>query len=318
MGDEQRRSRFFLSAMFLTTLIVYAVLLGACNNSKPSQDVAYENERYGFSLSLPDSFAKRVDVREEGNFIYFVDQEVQSKHPEHVFGIVSRIEVYDKKEFVRDQLREFEGMYGFRYLGESDSHYFGWAHATDVQVLPDASKKTLQDFRDLEKEFDKIISSFTLKKNTNDVYSLLADNQPVTLGRYYNEEELGAILGKPVFQIVEALDSTADTYAGSFIKTLKYEGLVMEMFSPRDDGKNFWLMSVDTTSANLCTPRGISAGSTLGQLKKAYSAIEIAPDGRTDANNCAYRIGGAAEYKNITFEVEKGIVSQIKMSVVFP
>jgi len=88
------------------------------------------------------------------------------------------------------------------------------------------------------------------------------------------------------------------------------------LFSPKDNGKEFWLMSVDLTSSKLQTSRGITVGSILAQLKEVYKGIEKIPDGRTDDNNCAYRVGGeAAEYKIITFEVEKGIVKEIKLFV---
>ncbi len=144
--SEQKKSRVFLSIMFLTTVIVCASLLGACN-SKPNQDVVYENDKYGFSLNLPGDFAQKVDIKEDGSLIYFVDKEVQAKHPEQVFGVVGRIETYDKKEFSRENLKELEDMYSLRYLKESGSYHFGWAHATDVQVPADASEKTIQDFR---------------------------------------------------------------------------------------------------------------------------------------------------------------------------
>jgi len=330
--DLKKRSSILLSIILSTTVIICAFLLGACN-VKTNQDVVYENEKYGFSLNLPGEFAKRVDIREDGNFIYFVDKEVQAKHPEQVFGVVGRIETYDKKEFSRENLKELEDMYGFRYLGESGSFHFGCAHATDVQVPMDASEKMRQNFRTLEKEFDAIVESFTIKKandgeiavagghqdiNGIDEYSFMADKRAISLKSWYNEADLSAVLGKPISETNEVLGSGADTFSGSHIKTLKYEGLVVKLFSPKDNGKEFWLMSVDLTSSKLQTPRGITVGSTLTELKKAYSDIKIVPDGRADANNCAYRVSMQEEYKYITFEVEKGIVKEIKLFVELP
>jgi hypothetical protein len=329
----KEKSPVLLSIMLFTTVLVCAVLLSACN-SKPKQDVVYENEKYGFSLKLPGDFAQKVDIREEENFIYFVDKEVQAKHPEQVFGVIGRIENYDKKESSLENLKELEDAYGFRYLGESGKYYYGWAHATDVQVPTDASEKTIQRFRALEKEFDAVIGSFTIKKsddgeiaaaagqqnpqNSTDEYSLMADNRPISLKGWYKEADLSALLGKLVSETDEVLGSEADTFSGSHIKTLKYEGLVVKLFSPKDNGKEFWLMSMDLTSSKLQTPGGITVGSTLAQLKEAYKDIEIVPDGRTDASNCAYRFGMREGYKYITFEVEKGIVKEIKLLVELP
>jgi len=329
----KEKSPVLLSIMLFATVLVCAVLLSACN-SKPKQDIGYENEKYGFSLKLPGDFAQKVDIREEENFIYFIDKGVQAKHSEQVFGVVGRIETYDKKEFSRENLIELEEAYGLRYLGESGSYHFGWAHATDVQVPPNASEKMLQNFRSLEKEFDTVIRSFTIKKaadgdasgttgqqnpqNGIDEYSLMADNRPITLTDWYKESDLSALLGKLVSEDNEVLGSTADTYSGSHIKTLKYDGIVAKLFSPKDNGKEFWLMSLDLTSSKLQTPSGITVGSTLAQLKEAYKGIETFPDGRTDANNCAYRVGTREGYKHITFEVEKGIVKEIKLFVELP
>ncbi|NLJ77600.1 MAG: hypothetical protein GX325_10160 [Peptococcaceae bacterium] len=152
---------------------------------------------------------------------------------------------------------------------------------------------------------------------TND-YSLLADNRPLILGDHYDEAALSALLGKPISESKEVLGREADTFAGSHIKALEYEGCMVKLFSPQDDGEKFWLMSLDLTDTKLQTPRGITIGSTLEQLKEAYKGIEIIPDGRTNADNCAYRLGRATEYKHITFEVEKGMVKEIKLFIVLP
>ncbi|OQA06592.1 MAG: hypothetical protein BWY65_02158 [Firmicutes bacterium ADurb.Bin373] len=114
------------------------------------------------------------------------------------------------------------------------------------------------------------------------------------------------------------LGSEADTFSGSHVKTLKYEGVVAKLFSPKDNGKEFWLMSVDLTSPKLQTPRAITVGSALAQLKEAYKGIEIFKDGRTDANNCAYEFCAREEYKYMIFEVEKGVVKEIKLYAELP
>lgn len=159
MGGGQKKSRINLPGIFLTAIILCSVLFSACNN-KPNQDAIYENDRYGFTLNLPGEFARKVEVKEDGSFIYFVAKEVQKKHPEQVFGVVGRIETFDKREFSRDNLNELGDMYGLRFLGESGNYYFGWAHATDVQLPPDATESTRQEFNALEKEFDTVIGSF--------------------------------------------------------------------------------------------------------------------------------------------------------------
>ena len=136
-------------------------MFAACDSDSRG-DFVYENEKFGFSLNLPGDFAEKVEIREEGKSICFVAKEVQAAYPEQIFGVIGRIEIYDKGEFTREDLKGLEDMYGFRYLGESVAYYFGWAHATDVQVPPDASKNRT-GFQSPGKEFDAVIESFSLR-----------------------------------------------------------------------------------------------------------------------------------------------------------
>jgi len=324
--------RVLLLFLLSISLFLFPVLFTACDRVTKG-DVVYENEKFGFSLNLPGDFAEKVEIREDGNFVYFVAKEVQAAYPEQIFGVIVRIEIYDKREITRESLKELEDMYGFKYLGESVDYYFGWAHATDVQVPPDASEKTEQDFRALEKEFDAVIESFSLKKSAGEEpagtttgqnapesvgeYSLISDRGQLSLRNWYDQAELSAVLGEPVAETNEVLGREADTHAGSHLKTLKYEGLVVQMFSPRDNGKDFWLMSMDLTSPKLQTTRGITVGSPLTELKEAYTGLEMVPDGRSDPNNCAYWIN-RERYEYMTFEVEKGIIKEIKLYVELP
>ena len=324
--------RVLLLFLLSISLFLFPVLFTACDRVTKG-DVVYENEKFGFSLNLPGDFAEKVEIREDGNFVYFVAKEVQAAYPEQIFGVIGRIEIYDKREITRESLKELEDMYGFKYLGESVDYYFGWAHATDVQVPPDASEKTEQDFRALEKEFDAVIESFSLKKSAGEEpagtttgqnapesvgeYSLISDRGQLSLRNWYDQAELSAVLGEPVAETNEVLGREADTHAGSHLKTLKYEGLVVQMFSPRDNGKDFWLMSMDLTSPKLQTTRGITVGSPLTELKEAYTGLEMVPDGRSDPNNCAYWIN-RVRYEYMTFEVEKGIIKEIKLYVELP
>jgi len=324
--------RVLLLFLLSISLFLFPVLFTACDRVTKG-DVVYENEKFGFSLNLPGDFAEKVEIREDGNFVYFVAKEVQAAYPEQIFGVIGRIEIYDKREITRESLKELEDMYGFKYLGESVDYYFGWAHATDVQVPPDASEKTEQDFRALEKEFDAVIESFSLKKSAGEEpagtttgqnapesvgeYSLISDRGQLSLRNWYDQAELSAVLGEPVAETNEVLGREADTHAGSHLKTLKYEGLVVQMFSPRDNGKDFWLMSMDLTSPKLQTTRGITVGFPLTELKEAYTGLEMVPDGRSDPNNCAYWIN-RERYEYMTFEVEKGIIKEIKLYVELP
>ncbi|MDD3894151.1 MAG: hypothetical protein PHU36_03910 [Syntrophomonadaceae bacterium] len=146
-------------------LIIAAVLLFLFINNRPGtgSDVEYKNEKYGFALTMDEEFDQNVEIQEAENTVYFVSREIQATQPDMIFGVIGRIEIYDKSEFTKATMLESGEAYGLKYLGENDTYLFGWAHATDVQVPP-GDEKLLNNFRSLENDFDEIIKSFTAMK----------------------------------------------------------------------------------------------------------------------------------------------------------
>lgn len=423
---------------------VVAVVAGLID--KPGGSITYENDKYGFSMIMPKDFADKVNVSEEGNFVFLTYKEIQEMYPDGIIGVVGRIEIYDKKETTKNQLEELENMYNLKYLGENEKYYFGWAHATDVQIPPNASDSIRENFRALEEEFDQAIKTFKIKDGfnneivsvveafgsklqmvplvapENEVAKSIQENysglvtpaliekwindpqnapgrvssspwpdrievlkvnrlskdeykvkgniieitnvevinggagakRPVTLvvkkidghwliseltmGQYerntsflgdddyslvvgkqtisLNSQDIQQIyktLGKPISETDEVLGSNADTFTGSHIKTLKYENIEIKLFSPKDNPSAYWIMLMDVIGSDIQTPRGISIGSTLEQLKKAYTNLEVIPEDRTDKSTYTYRVGNFEEFKHMEYTVKDGIVTQIRL-----
>ena len=59
-------------------------------------------------------------------------------------------------------------------------------------------------------------------------------------------------------------------------------------------------------------------GNAVGEVKKAYPGIEIALDGRTDPNNCAYVVKDEEQNNYLQFEVTEGLVSGMKIYHLIP
>ncbi len=156
---EKSQAAMFLSVLLTVTLIGAAVLLAGCLDES-STDVTYNNDTFGFAVQVPQEFIDAVEIKEGSNCIFFVDKEIQGMLPEHVAGVVGRIEAYDKREFSQDVIQTHADIYGLRYLGENENYYFGYAHATDVQVPPDASQELWDRFRAMEDKFDEVIKTF--------------------------------------------------------------------------------------------------------------------------------------------------------------
>ncbi|WP_276351899.1 hypothetical protein [Cohnella caldifontis] len=126
-----------------------------------------------------------------------------------------------------------------------------------------------------------------------------------------------AMLGALASRQVEKLEN-ADTYTGSWIERRTYDGLKMELFSPKQDGKTFWIMTMEVSKKGYPTSKGIEIGDTLEQLKKAYPGIEMANDGRTDPINAAYEIHDRDRFNFLSFEIVDGTVTGIKIYNLLP
>lgn len=152
----------WIAYMSVLLLVICTLFLGACQDKEV---VSYKNEKYGFSMDLPKAFADAAEIKENEKIIYFINKEIQEVDPSNIFGVVGRIEVYDKKEFTKDDLKQNEEAYALVFLGENEKYYFGWANATDIQFQPNASEQLKEKFREMESEFREIIKTFKISQD---------------------------------------------------------------------------------------------------------------------------------------------------------
>ena len=149
------------------------------------------------------------------------------------------------------------------------------------------------------------------------VFSLVAGDIPISIGAWDNEIDLEALLGRPVAQTVEALEN-ADTHTGSYVKKMSYAGLELELFSPKQNGETFWIMSIGLTGNGYRTTREIAVGSTLEELLLSCPEIGMVQDGRTDTGNAAYEMSDELNERFLRFEVADGRVAEIRVYRMLP
>lgn len=177
---NKRTKIIFVISLVVAVLLFYGLISQADRETKPA--IEYKNEAYGFTISVSDEFNNRVKIIEEDQVVYFVSREIQAKQPDMIFGVTGRIEAFAKSHFSKEEVLEAGSSYGLKYLGENNRFYFGWAHASDLQVPPGDEELTKR-FRALESDFAEIIKTFKtmdapapeLKTNTG-TYVGLADN----------------------------------------------------------------------------------------------------------------------------------------------
>ncbi|MDD3269697.1 MAG: hypothetical protein PHX14_10275 [Syntrophomonadaceae bacterium] len=157
-----RKTLLFVGLLALTALILF-FFPRQNQTPPPTSNIQYINDKYGFVLELEAEFKKNVEIREAGRTIYFISRDIQAKQPETIFGVVGRIEIYSKAESTKETLMQAGDAYGLKYLGENEAYYFGWAHASDVQIPP-GDESLAKEFRALEMKFDDAIKTFETKK----------------------------------------------------------------------------------------------------------------------------------------------------------
>lgn len=209
-------------------LVILAVVLYLhLNQGDTVKTTEYNNSQFGFSLTMEEDFRDRVLVKAEDKTIYFLSLEIKENSGDDNLGVIGRIEIYSKGEVSKTTMLEAGNSYGLQYLGENDIYLFGWAHATDVQVPPD-SQNLLKVFRELEQEFEQVITTFKvfppegkeIPENKTDAgtYVGLADNN-------FFEVKINDGTAK-VFMISEKIRNhfdSLDLQGGEEVKIVYYE-----------------------------------------------------------------------------------------------
>jgi hypothetical protein len=138
--------------------------------------------------------------------------------------------------------------------------------------------ETLEIFiQDMENREEPTMPDITVDASTpigREDYNLYVNNDMIELSQWESNMDLEAILGTPKSVTIEVLEN-ADTFSGSFKKTVVYEGLTMELFSPKDNGEDYWLLSMLITGDGYETYRGIGVGDTFEAIEAAYAMSDF-------------------------------------------
>lgn len=147
------------------------------------------------------------------------------------------------------------------------------------------------------------------------IYKVVCNGNTAYLGQWDNKVDLSTIFGAQTSEKLEILPSTADTFAGSFIKKISYDGAQVELFSPKSNGKTFWIMKVVLSDSKYEVGYKIKVGDLIDRLLSDTSIndISMVQDGRTDKNNCAYIIQNPNDMTSIVCEVANGFIKSITL-----
>lgn len=151
----------------------------------------------------------------------------------------------------------------------------------------------------------------TSERYPEDPYGIKVNDTILLLRDWDDQLDLLQLLGTPLSENVEVVQG--DGLTGSLLKKLTYDGLALELFSPKGNEKTFWIMTMTLDKSTYATKEGLKVGDTVAELKSVYPD---ATTGETDANNAEYE-------RRITFDfmrfvVKDGLIAQIKIFYLIP
>jgi hypothetical protein len=142
-------------------------------------------------------------------------------------------------------------------------------------------------------------------------FSFLIGEYTLTLRERDLDAKIGGMPLAPISDETEPLGAGSDTFTGSYVRTVRYEGLALLLFSP--EGKNaFWLMQMVADSPGIETYRGIGVGDSLETLAEKYPEV-FYPD---EDGGTIYRY--MEEYDELAFTVSGDTVTKITLTYYLP
>ena len=135
--------------IIIAAALMLAIISQAVAGMAASGGIAYTNSKYGFSLTLPTSWAGlyRMEERDSGVSFFNIKNE-NAGYGGFLFGI-----------FVSDQVEPID--WGYREITRSGGLYYYSARPSDVQFAYENTALT-NEYNAMEKDIDSIIRTFRL------------------------------------------------------------------------------------------------------------------------------------------------------------
>lgn len=149
--------------------------------------------------------------------------------------------------------------------------------------------------------------------NDTSIFSVLINGERLSL-RQWDTTIRQQLLPKEIKSRTWQLDAHSDTHAGSYIRVKEYPGIQLRYFSPRENGKTFWLQEIIVNKTGYPTTRGIQVGDSLHKVKQAYPELKPFPG----ANKDMYYVADAGYEQSMELEFAKGRLRQLRMYFMIP
>jgi hypothetical protein len=141
------------------------------------------------------------------------------------------------------------------------------------------------------------------------IYGISLSGTSLHLQQWDSTISLMQQIGEPLKQKIIQLDQNSDTFAGSYIKELEYNGLKLQLFSPPQNGKTFWIQQIILLNDKYKTTRDITIGDDFEKVKQVYPTLQKFPG----ENENMYYVADEGYQKSIEMEFEKNKLKKLRM-----
>lgn len=128
-----------------------------------------------------------------------------------------------------------------------------------------------------------------------------------------NKIDLKSILGEPLSENNELIGEEGDTFKGSKIKRLEYDGLFIELMSPKGND-NYYILAMTARNENYITKRNIGVGDSLEKVLKAYPSAAKVEIWEKDKELEVYRFINEG-FQYIDFYITNETVNKIVIAI---
>lgn len=147
-----------------------------------------------------------------------------------------------------------------------------------------------------------------------DKYGVKINGDSIFLRQWDSTIQFSKLLGKPLSEKIRQLDQNADTHSGSFTKDVRYEGIRLKLFSPKQNGRTFWIQEIILTNDKFCSVSGTRVGDSLEKVKKDYPDLKLFPGNSPDM----YFVADQGYEKSIEMEFAKERLKSFRMYYMIP
>lgn len=151
---------------------------------------------------------------------------------------------------------------------------------------------------------------------SNVEFSFVIGNQSLVLWESDTDAKLNNLPLALISDDTEVLGEGSDTFTGSYLRTIKYNGLELILIAPKDNKDHSWIMQMTATGSEVQTYRGVKIDDSIETLMELYPDAERSTE--DNAEEYIYTGSGDDTYTELSFIINDNAVSKMTLTYYMP